>query len=74
MTNNIELTLEDRLNRASCISDAISAMAYCIGQTGANLEWENYKSEVFFGFEKLGEVLSKELDSITVMDGGQRYE
>lgn len=59
-----EKTIEDRIVEAACIAESISAISYCIGQTEANLEFDDYKCKIFRGLEKLGETLGDELTAI----------
>ncbi len=59
-----KLTLEDKVVEAACIAESISVISYCISQTEANLEFEDYKCKVFRGIEQLSKSLEDKLTAI----------
>lgn len=59
-----EKNIEDRIAEAACIAESISTISYCIGQTEANLEFDDYKCKVFRGIEELSKSLEDKLTAI----------
>lgn len=57
--------IEDLLVEASAIASSICTISYCIGQTNVDLQYDNYKSDVFRGIEFLGNLLDDKLTAIS---------